>query len=59
LQASNGVVLEGQYVFASTTRQDSGASQFGTNLRFVSETFTKGAVAKQADFYELGLFLYY
>jgi hypothetical protein len=57
--SSVGGVLEAQYIFASTTRLDGGPGQFGTNLRFVNETFTKGAVTKKADHFELGLFLNY
>lgn len=55
---STGAVLEAQYLFSSTG-QVRNPSQFGVNLRFVSESFTKGAVTKTADHYELGVVLYY
>jgi hypothetical protein len=57
--ASLGGVLELQYILDTTERQTGGPGQFGVNLRYVSETFTKGAVSKIADHFELGLFLNY
>lgn len=57
--SSVGGVLELQYILDTTERQTGGPGQFGVNLRYVSETFTKGAVSKIADHFELGLFLNY
>ena len=57
--ASVGAVVEAQYIFDSKMKADGGVSQFGVNLRLVSENFTKDAVTKSGDHYEVGVFLYY
>lgn len=57
--SSVGAVLEGQYIFDSRMHADGAVSQFGVNLRFVSENFTKDAVTKRGDHAEVGIFLNY
>ena len=57
--SSVGAVLEGQYIFDAKRHSDGAVSEFGVNLRFVGENFTKDGVTKRGDHAEVGIFINY